>query len=109
MGAILELKTADEFFQLLDRREPCLVKFSVRNIEPSCGISPTVTALAEKLQSRLPVYAIFHDDTKAPFDQFMIEAVPCLVFFKEGREVYRLSHAAEDLAVLVMGYFGIKP
>ena len=104
-----EIRTYEEFMSLLDSGRPFLVKFNERKYEPSVGIGPAVASLAEKLAGRLDLYKLFYEVNPKPWAQFKISGIPCLMFFQDGRELYRVSHLGLDgsLEQLVGGYFGI--
>jgi thioredoxin len=78
---------------VLQAAEPVLVDFWGAWCPPCKLIAPIVEDLATQYQGRLRVVKVNVDDNPNLIGRCAVTANPSLLFFKQGREVYRLVGA----------------
>jgi thioredoxin 1 len=75
---------------VLKSKLPVLVDFSApARCEPCRQMEPVVGSLANELKGKAVVVRIECDENQRLVRQYRIDAIPCFIVFKDGREVGR--------------------
>ena len=103
------VKLNEENFEreVLESSEPVLVDFWADWCQPCHAIAPAIEALASELEGSAKVGKLDVEEIPALAERFAIHSIPSLLFFKDGKEVDRVTGVvskevlAEKLTVLV--------
>jgi len=89
--AAMHIDNAADFERLvLNATTPVLVDFYSNSCPPCRMLAPTVEQLAEEYEGRAVVCKINVEKAQPLARQYGIQAIPAVVFFKQGRETQRL-------------------
>lgn len=72
---------------------PAIVDFWAAWCQPCRAMAPVVEEVAKSYAGRVKVGKVNVDENAAIAARFRVMAIPTLVFFKEGREVDRITGA----------------
>ena len=90
-SAIIHIDNVADFERLvLNANAPVLVDFYSNSCPPCRMLAPTVEQLAEEHEGRAVVCKVNVDMARPLARQHGIQAVPAVLFFKQGRETERL-------------------
>ena len=78
---------------------PVMVDFYADWCGPCRVIAPRVAALEKEFEGKLNVYRVNIDTNKDVASYYSIEAIPTLLFFKQGRVVDRIIGAASETII----------
>lgn len=78
-----------EFNDLISKNSLVLVDFFAEWCMPCVMMAPVVEELADKIK-QIKFAKINIDENSALSQKFKIMSIPCLILFKEGREVERI-------------------
>ena len=103
------VKLDDENFEreVLASSEPVLVDFWADWCQPCHVMAPAVEALASEFEGSAKVGKLDVEELPALAERFAIHSIPSLLFFKDGKEVDRVTGVvskevlAEKLTALV--------
>ena len=79
---------------LAETSTPALVDFYADWCGPCKALQPTLNQIAESYQGRLALFRLDVDEAPKLSEQFNITGIPCLVLFKDGKEVDRMTGKA---------------
>jgi thioredoxin 1 len=87
------LKFTDQNFktEVLDSAVPVLVDFSAVWCGPCKALAPTIEELAKEYAGRVKVGKLDIDEDRETPTKFDVMAVPTLIFFKGGREHFKIT------------------
>ena len=71
--------------------KPAVLDFGATWCGPCKALEPTITALAAEYGDKITVAKVDVDESQQVALRFGIMAVPTVIFFKGGKEVYRFS------------------
>lgn len=105
MVSVPEIST-DEFDKLVQSKEKVLVDFFAEWCMPCLMMAPIVDELAEQMP-KVKFAKVNVDDNPDLAGKFGISSIPCLLFFKNGKEIHRIigGRTAEDLEEEVKNSF----
>lgn len=100
-GNTKPIKLTEDNFQseILESKQPVLVDFWAPWCGPCRMVGPIVEELAEQFASRAKVGKLNIDDFERLATEYDIQAIPTMLFFKDGQVVERVVGVA-PLAVL---------
>jgi thioredoxin 1 len=81
------------FGDLIKSGQPVLVDFYAEWCGPCKQMAPTLKQLADRTGDKLKIIKIDIDRSRAAAESFQIRSVPTLIFFKDGKVVWRQSGA----------------
>jgi thioredoxin 1 len=80
----------EEFGEVIHNSHPLvIVDFFAEWCMPCLMLSPIIEELAEKFEN-VKFVTINIDDNETISNQYRVSSIPCLVFFKQGKEVDRI-------------------
>ncbi|MAG02001.1 thioredoxin [Candidatus Pacearchaeota archaeon] len=84
-----------------------LVDFFAEWCMPCLMLSPVIEELAEEIKE-VKFVKVNVDDNKILAGKYGISSIPCMILFKDGKEVDRLigNQTAEDIESKIRGYLG---
>lgn len=89
--------SAREFEETINNKEKplCVIDFYAEWCMPCLMIAPVIEELASKLKS-IKFARINVDENKKLSARFNITSIPCLIIFKNGKEVERITGALPE-------------
>ncbi len=88
------------FQELLNTHDkPILVDFWAEWCGPCRMVSPVIEELAKEWKGRVTVIKINTDEKQHLAAQYRITGIPCIILFKNGREVERITGALPKPAI----------
>ncbi len=76
---------------------PVLVDFFAEWCGPCRMMGPVLEGVASKMVGKLKVYKLDTDQAQNIAAEYQITGIPCLIMFKDGKEVKRMvGYQAED-------------
>lgn len=92
---VLEL-TQSSFQELMKKeRGLVIVDFFAEWCMPCVMMAPVLERLAEK-NSKVKFAKINVDDARELADKYEISSIPCIIFFKDGKEIDRITGAVQE-------------
>jgi thioredoxin 1 len=86
-------KLKPSFSELIQSGQPVLVDFFAEWCGPCKQMAPTLKQLADRTGDKLKIVKVDIDKSRAAAEKFQIRSVPTLLFFKDGKVVWRQSGA----------------
>ena len=103
-----ELPTHEDFLRTISREACVIIRLTRRNLDTT-GLARVADAVAERLEGRIKFFDVMTEETPEPMHQFRPRYIPCLIFFKDGNEIFQISRGTEEeLTFIIKGYFGIE-
>ncbi len=87
---VIEINDANFDQEVLGSDVPVLVDFWAMWCGPCKAIGPTVESIASSFAGKLKVAKINVDENTAAASRYRIQAIPALMFFKNGKPVDQL-------------------
>lgn len=83
----------DDAFEkkVLLSNKPVLVDFWAPWCGPCKAIAPTIESLGEEYKGKMSFIKVNVDDNPVSPNQYGVQAIPTLVFFKNGKEVHKIT------------------
>jgi thioredoxin 1 len=100
MNNFIEEVDDENFKAVLRSEKPVLVDFWAQWCGPCRTLAPVVDALAAEYGDKARIVKIDVDKSPAIVDRFRIQAVPTLIFFKDGEEKERIVGAPNRDAIV---------
>jgi thioredoxin 1 len=88
-AGVIELNDANFATEVLESDTPVLVDFWAPWCGPCRMIAPTIDQIASESQGQYRVGKLNTDDGAQTAMQYSITAIPALIIFKNGKEVWR--------------------
>jgi thioredoxin 1 len=85
MGAVLDVTSATFQAEVLESQQPVLVDFWATWCPPCRRLSPKVEELAQEYSGRVKVAKIDSDSNQDLAARYQVQALPTLLFFKDGK------------------------
>ncbi len=79
--------------EVLDNKGPVLVDFYADWCGPCKMISPIIEQVAKEYAGKATVAKLNVDENNALAMEYRVMSIPTLIFFKDGKEVYRMMGA----------------
>lgn len=100
---VVEVNDANFDQEVLRSDLPVLVDFWAVWCGPCKAIAPTVDAVAVNFAGKLKVVKVNVDESAAAPSRYRIQAIPALMFFKDGKPVDQLVgfHPQEEIEGIV--------
>jgi thioredoxin 1 len=89
-AGVVEINDASFDQEVLQSEVPVLVDFWAVWCGPCKAIGPTVDSIASSFAGKLKVAKINVDENTAAASRYRIQAIPALMFFKNGKPVDQL-------------------
>jgi thioredoxin 1 len=89
-AGVVEINDANFDQEVLQSEVPVLVDFWAVWCGPCKAIGPTVDSIASSYAGKLKVAKINVDENTAAASRYRIQAIPALMFFKNGKPVDQL-------------------
>jgi len=89
----------DQFQKTLDKGVT-LVDFSADWCAPCKAQEPMIKKLIESYQNRASIIEINIDDHKALATKYMVQSIPTLILFKDGKELKRFVGLQSGLTIV---------
>jgi thioredoxin 1 len=103
MSATLQTITEAQFaLDVLKSSKPVLVDFWAPWCGPCKMLAPVVEKVATKLSDRLHVVSLNTDEAPNIAAEYQISGIPCLMLFKNGLSVDRLTGFTNEAAIIAM-------
>ncbi|MBA3008974.1 MAG: thioredoxin [Proteobacteria bacterium] len=77
-------------FQFSLKNKVVLVDFGATWCGPCKSMEPIITDMIKKYKGRATIFKINIDDQKSLATDYMVQSIPTLILFSDGREVKRL-------------------
>ncbi len=90
MSNEIELTDAKFEEEVLKSQIPVLVDFWAPWCGPCKMLGPVIEELATEYEGKIKVCKLNTDDNPDSAGQFKISAIPCILFFKDGKQVNEL-------------------
>ncbi len=88
---LVYIETTEAFDQtIIQAKQPCLVDFYSDHCPPCLRLGPTIETLAEEYKGRAVVCKVNTDSARRLASAYRIQAIPAVLFFKDGKVVERL-------------------
>ncbi|HTW61443.1 MAG TPA: thioredoxin [Terracidiphilus sp.] len=89
-AGVVEINDANFDQEVLNSEVPVLVDFWAMWCGPCKALAPTVDSIASSFAGKLKVAKINVDENTAAASRYRIQAIPALMFFKNGKPVDQL-------------------
>lgn len=96
---IHQIKTADQFFQLILENKQVVVKFSAVWCGPCASFSPVFEAIAQE-DTNTTYAEVDVDQLSQLTEEYAIRGIPAVLFFESGHYVGRVAGAANKSSFL---------
>ncbi|MFH1428352.1 MAG: thioredoxin [Candidatus Margulisiibacteriota bacterium] len=85
------IEVTDETFstEVLASEKPVLVDFWAPWCGPCRMVGPVVEAISQKLSDKMKTVKVNTDENQKAAMDLQVTGIPCLILFKDGREVNR--------------------
>ncbi|NQU17870.1 MAG: thioredoxin [Candidatus Saganbacteria bacterium] len=90
MGKVNQVTDADFNKEVLQSQIPVVVDFWAPWCGPCKMMAPSFEAAAEKLGDKIKFLKMNTDENQSSPTQYQISGIPCLIVFKDGKEVDRI-------------------
>ena len=90
---LLEVNTDNFKNEILDSNEPVLVDFWADWCMPCKMMSPVIDELSEEYKGKVKFAKVNVDDNPELATDLQILSIPALIFFKNGKELARITGA----------------
>lgn len=88
--AVFELTEKEFAKEVLKSKIPVMVDFWAKWCSPCRMLAPVIEELAKNYEGKICVGKVETDKNEGLAKKYNIMSIPCVVFFKEGKEVERL-------------------
>ncbi|HAR64018.1 MAG: thioredoxin [Candidatus Margulisiibacteriota bacterium] len=88
--SVIQVTDATFEQEVLKSDKPVMVDFWAPWCGPCRMIAPVVEGIANEYEAKLKAAKLNTDDNSTTAAEYGITGIPCLVFFKDGKEVERL-------------------
>lgn len=98
--------TDQEFNEIIDNSHKLVVvDFFAEWCMPCLMLSPVIEELAEKMKD-VKFIKLDVDENKELSKKYDVSSIPCLIVFKDGEEVYRMTgnQTSEDIEEKLRGF-----
>ncbi len=75
---------------VLHARRPVLVNFYSDSCPPCRQLAPTIERVAQDYKKSVVIYSVRIEDVPSLVVRYRVEAVPTMIFFRNGREAERM-------------------
>ncbi len=102
----MELEVADEFNKIINSNTKLVVvDFYAEWCMPCLMLSPILEDLAEQMKN-VNFIKVNTEDNEELASRFNISSIPCLIIFKNGKEVGRIigNHSSDVIEEKIRGY-----
>ena len=94
MANVLEVTTANFAAEVAEATIPVLVDFWAPWCGPCRAMAPVLDAVSQETQGKAKIVKVNVDENQQLAVQFGVQAIPTLVFFKNGQPVDRVVGVA---------------
>lgn len=100
MSKVLEVNDNTFKAAVLESDMPVLVDFWAPWCGPCRMMHPVLESVSEKVASKMKVAKLNTDENQSTASQYSIQAIPCMIVFKNGAEVDRIVGFNPEEALL---------